>query len=210
MFMCKRMENTLCNGSKWFQKSPKRMRALSSAGLCPCLPAGQCLDAILLENKHITADTNLLFFIEGGMSGPQLGRPPEEWREICTYLQIPYDENENEDAEMENLPTDHIPPSYDENEDSEPHLLGLKELYADCAPLELCSPHSEDSILKTKGEMRIEPIESYEVGNILAYFFSSSNRLSSNRLQNIVSFNSACTSRELATSKSVSLVKVLN
>jgi len=93
---------------------------------------------------------------------------PEEWREICSLLEIPFDENENE-GEMENLPSDHILPNYTENEDLEEvednHLetFGLQELFSDCAPLELLSPHIEDNILENKGDMKIEPIEIYEV-----------------------------------------------
>ena len=147
------------------------------------------------------------------MSGPQLGRPPEEGGEIRNLLQILNNENKNDDDELheeiENFPTDHIPTNYVQNENSEPHFLGLRELYADYAPLELCSPHSEDSILESKGDLKIEPIESFEV-DILAYFFSLSDPISFNRWQNTVSSKSTCTSRELATSKSASFVKVID
>ena len=148
------------------------------------------------------------------MSDSELGMLPEEWREICNHLEIPYDENEDE-GEMESLPSDQIPPNYPENEitdKGEDNLLetfGLQELFSDCAPLELLSPHSEDNILESKGDMKIEPIESYEVGDILAYFSTLSNLISSNRLQNTVTSSSPCTSREQRPLKSDSFVKVI-
>jgi len=111
------------------------------------------------------------------MSDPLLLLPPEELEEVLEMLENPYDENENKDSglqgEMENLPPQEGfdtlgldafgPPSNSGVQENLLDNLGLQELYSSNCADKYSSPHSEDSILESKGDMKIEPIESDEV-----------------------------------------------
>ena len=117
------------------------------------------------------------------MSDPLLLLPPEELEEVLEMLENPYDENENKDSglqgEMENLPPQEGfdtleldsfgPPSNSGVQENLLDNLGLQELYSSNCADKYSSPHSEDSILESKGDMKIEPIESDEVNSLLLF-----------------------------------------
>ena len=103
------------------------------------------------------------------------GMSPEDAEKMCRMLENPNNKNENEDSGLqeENLPPQDTlgldvfgPPSYAENVESGVlDTLGQEELYpANYAEQLNCV--EEDRILESKGAIKIEGIESDEVGKL--------------------------------------------